>query len=392
MKKNAAVLIGRFQPFHNGHLDVIKDAINQKDINQIIILVGSSNQARTPKNPFTFKERKKTIELVVNDYLINNNNQIKVSVLPLNDYIYDNQKWIAEVQSLVNSEIDKDTNVFLIGNKKDKTSDYLDYFPHFEKFFNGIKKIKTKDQSKKFIGATEIRNKFFDSYKLLKNENQQKVYEHLNKIFNEEYESELLDVHTLRFLTSFIVTQKEIFENLYKEYDFIVNHYQKMMESLPYKNIAFFTGDALVTCAGHVLLIKRKIQPGKGMYALPGGFFDAHKDLSQVDTAIRELLEETNLKPIGYDGKQLKNKKEIQEYLKAHIVKSDDFGDFNRSERWRIVTKTTYIKLNNKELPFVKGGDDAADAFWVPFSEIVKNRDKFFEDHLSIIDTFLNIL
>lgn len=55
-----------------------------------------------------------------------------------------------------------------------------------------------------------------------------------------------------------------------------------------------------------LLLIKRKNEPFKGCWALPGGFVDEDEDLEQA--AIRELFEETqvkvsDLKQIGAFGK-----------------------------------------------------------------------------------------
>jgi len=55
-----ALFIGRFQPFHNGHLKVIKYILSKYD--EIVIGIGSSQYKNTSKNPFSFNERKKMIE------------------------------------------------------------------------------------------------------------------------------------------------------------------------------------------------------------------------------------------------------------------------------------------------------------------------------------------
>ena len=49
MKYNHIVFIGRFEPFHIGHKQVIEKALTLAD--EVIILVGSANQPRTLKNP-----------------------------------------------------------------------------------------------------------------------------------------------------------------------------------------------------------------------------------------------------------------------------------------------------------------------------------------------------
>ena len=148
MKKNVAVFIGRFQPFHLGHQHVVEQAL--KNYNHVIFLLGSAEQARTPKNPFTFEERKKMIE-----NSLSNNDDVKISILPLHDYIYDNQKWIAEVQNQINSVTEQGDFITLIGNIKDKSSEYLKYFPHFNKDFSaGL----TKDK----LSATTLRQYLFN--------------------------------------------------------------------------------------------------------------------------------------------------------------------------------------------------------------------------------------
>lgn len=53
-----ALFIGRFQPFHNGHLDALK----QISENEIIIGIGSSQYSGTDENPYSFAERKEMIE------------------------------------------------------------------------------------------------------------------------------------------------------------------------------------------------------------------------------------------------------------------------------------------------------------------------------------------
>ena len=58
-----AIFIGRFQPFHNGHLETVRWIL--KEHKEILIVIGSIQESLTKKNPFTFKERKKMIEDVL---------------------------------------------------------------------------------------------------------------------------------------------------------------------------------------------------------------------------------------------------------------------------------------------------------------------------------------
>src|SRR5262249_350884 len=59
MEYKTGLLIGRFQPFHKGHLYLLKEAF--KHVDKLIIGIGSSNVSNN-NNPFDFKKRKKMSE------------------------------------------------------------------------------------------------------------------------------------------------------------------------------------------------------------------------------------------------------------------------------------------------------------------------------------------
>jgi len=56
----SAIFIGRFQPFHKGHLEAIRWILNKQK--KISLVIGSIQEFSTKDNPFSFKERKKMIE------------------------------------------------------------------------------------------------------------------------------------------------------------------------------------------------------------------------------------------------------------------------------------------------------------------------------------------
>ena len=47
--------VGRFQPFHSGHLEAIKDIL--KEIEELVIVIGSAQYSHNIHNPFTAGER-----------------------------------------------------------------------------------------------------------------------------------------------------------------------------------------------------------------------------------------------------------------------------------------------------------------------------------------------
>ena len=85
------LFVGRFQPFHLGHLQDIKNA--SKEIDELVIVVGSSNEENTKENPFTVKERVEMIDLV-----LQSNDLKNYSVYPMPDY-NNNEKWVEHIKT-----------------------------------------------------------------------------------------------------------------------------------------------------------------------------------------------------------------------------------------------------------------------------------------------------
>ena len=166
----------------------------------------------------------------------------------------------------------------------------------------------------------------------------------------------------------------EDFKNLKEGFDFI-KKYKESWAVAPYPPV-FVTVDAVVTKSGHVLVVKRKINPGIGLYALPGGYVKADELIETA--ALRELREETRIKI-------------HPEELKKRIVDKEVFDYPNRSLRGRTITHAFHIDLGVGELPDIShsGGDDAGSAQWMSLSDVILNEDKFFEDHVSIINRFV---
>lgn len=54
------LFIGRFQPFHKGHLATVKFALEK--VEHLVIIVGSAQKSHEPRNPFTAGERIRMIK------------------------------------------------------------------------------------------------------------------------------------------------------------------------------------------------------------------------------------------------------------------------------------------------------------------------------------------
>jgi len=94
MSKVTGIYIGRFQPFHLGHLSAVKQALREVDF--LIIGIGSAQYKETGDNPFSAEERKKAIESALSE---NNIPPDKYQIIPIPD-IHDNDRWPAHVQTL----------------------------------------------------------------------------------------------------------------------------------------------------------------------------------------------------------------------------------------------------------------------------------------------------
>jgi bifunctional NMN adenylyltransferase/nudix hydrolase len=147
---DTTVLCGRFQPFHKGHFYVVSEALKQSE--QLILVVGGAGSPRSPRNPFSYEERKEII-LDFIEYELGENVLDRIWVVGVNDHIYSDTNWMAEVQAKVSLALTSPQNkIALIGHSKDHTSYYLKMFPQW----GSIEVPNYKDYS-----ATQIRNELF---------------------------------------------------------------------------------------------------------------------------------------------------------------------------------------------------------------------------------------
>ncbi len=92
-----ALLIGRFQPFHKGHLHAVKYILSREKF--LYIGVGSALESHTKRNPFTFAERFIMISSVLKNEGINND---LYYILPIPDSNI-HSTWVSIVESIVPS-------------------------------------------------------------------------------------------------------------------------------------------------------------------------------------------------------------------------------------------------------------------------------------------------
>lgn len=91
--RGTGLFIGRFQPFHNGHLWAIKEIL--KECDHITVAIGSSEKKNTKIDPFSYEERKAMIEATLKDYNITH-----YTIVPVPD-INNDTLWPGHVKKLV---------------------------------------------------------------------------------------------------------------------------------------------------------------------------------------------------------------------------------------------------------------------------------------------------
>lgn len=343
--------IGRFQPVHIGHLEVIQSALKRSQF--VVVLIGSSNQPRTSKNPWTFEERQDMIMESLAE--INPEYCSRVIIKSLRDQKYNDQKWASDVQAHVNEAV-VDTvirtvgainpdaaRIGLIGHTKDESSYYLKMFPQWST---------VEHEMNENVSATDLRRLMFEDK-------------------STRFLAGVLPQHVLEVVNHFKTT--EAYTVLKREYD-MIKGYKKAWEAAPYAP-TFVTVDAVVVQSGHLLLVERGAAPGEGLWAMPGGFLN--QDEWIIDGAIRELREETKLKV-------------PEPVLRGSIKHVAVYDRPDRSLRGRTITHAYLIELPPGPLPPIKGSDDARTAMWWPINDVTE--DVMFEDHYHVIMDLLGKL
>ena len=165
-KVNICAFIGRMEPPHIAHIKVIEEGLRNCDF--MLILLGSANEARSTRNPFTTAER---IEMLSKAFNYNINEWLK-SAHKIVDGVWEELK-------TNNDNLPNKPTVALIGHAKDKTSYYLDLFPTW----TSINVPQTR-----ILSATSIRKNLFsnlDVGELGSIKNKAPLKEYLNEFWNE---------------------------------------------------------------------------------------------------------------------------------------------------------------------------------------------------------------
>jgi bifunctional NMN adenylyltransferase/nudix hydrolase len=321
---------------------VINEALAQSE--RLLILIGSANQPRTPKNPWTYDERVAMIKGALPPSV-----RDRVTFEPLRDRPYNEEQWLESVQRLIHRHRNGAKKVSLVGYTKDESSYYLKKFPQFAPHVEA--------PVKETINATDLRVAYF-----------KRKFMTAAPLY--------LPSNVIDMLNDFEKT--EAYQYILDEQKFLDQHAAKWAFA-PYEP-TFNTGDSVVVQSGHILLIQRDNAPGAGLWALPGGYLDP-SDRTYLDAAIRELIEEARIDL-------------LEAILRRSVTEQKIFMNPGRSLRGRIITEAALIHLeqHGTGLPKVRPASDARKAKWFTFAQFRQMESVMFEDHFHIGEYFINKL
>ncbi|MEM3566018.1 MAG: NUDIX hydrolase [Candidatus Bathyarchaeia archaeon] len=109
---------------------------------------------------------------------------------------------------------------------------------------------------------------------------------------------------------------------------------------------------AIIICDGKILLEKRKGEPGRGKWSVPGGLVELGERAE--DAVIREVKEETGL--------------DVADPELIDVV-DNIVRDENGEIKWHFVIIDYFVRLKGGEM---RAADDAAELRWVPLAEAEK--------------------
>jgi bifunctional NMN adenylyltransferase/nudix hydrolase len=335
-----AVMLGRFRIFHNGHKSVIDLALKKAKF--VMIGVGSANKSRDSKgNEFTALEASAMIRAV---YPLGTPDGDRIIIVAIDDVLYDPEDlfWIMGVQRAVAGVVKglnleaagEKARIGLIGFSKDSTSYYLKKFPQWASIAApGFK------HNGKIVSATDIRHEFFYS--------DNPGEDSLKRI------SHLVPEGALKYMGGWASHMSDVLMGLREEkvFCFVYGEDHQFRGPLDKEGKPLglkygpthTTVDAILIQSGHVLLIRRKFNPGKDKLALPGGFVLPGEKV--LDAMLRELKEETK---VGLSKNVLRLAFRKMHTFFVHTSR----GTFNKHVG-------IFILNDRAELPFVEAADDA---------------------------------
>lgn len=343
-------VLGRFQPLHLGHVDLIEAALAAGE--KTVIMIGSATESRSLDNPFTYEERRQLIA----DHFVKEVADGKLVFEPVRDMKYRDADWEKHVASIVSKRATYRYTPVVFGMEKDtETTDCLDIFrKHFDVRLSAQKRV---------LNATDIRDEFFSPFGDI-------------EVHKGDVSKGIWD-----FLTEF--ERSKEFSRLQAEYN-SVKKQQKINAEIARINGGFqpvyVAVDNLALWIDHwgkphLQVVTRKGEIGKGKYALVGGYVDGGKD------TILAACKHENLDEAGHD---------LTGFTLSGV---EVFDSPKRSKRGHMITHVHHWYIKSPTPPkLTPDGVETETAQWIPLDQIAGLQHLFFADHYHIIAKMLPVV
>ena len=324
--KPVALVIGEFQPVRNGHIQALLDTLGRS--RQVIVALMGHASAPSIRYPWTTAQR----ELCLRDALPAGARE-RVTVIGVRHHLYRPERWLAELQAKVaEAGVAYEAAVIVAAEVE-------------------VDRLRQRAPSvAKLMSASAVRQDYLRGGSAWR---------------------EAVPVAVAAWLDAYRADPR--YARLTEEQAW-ADRLAASWRAAPYPPI-FVTADPVVVAQGHILLVHRKNAPGKGLWALPGGFVEHGETVAEA--ALRELVEETGI-AVPLDALR----------RAARGVKVFDYPE--RSVRVRTITHGLFIDLGDGgSLPALRAGDDAASAEWWPLERFARSDELIAEDHAWIVRSFI---
>ena len=321
-----ALVIGRFQPLHNGHVDLIMEAKDAAD--KVLVLVGSTNRLPDFKNPFSYEERK---SLLVETF----GSSIEVRALPDKD---SDDEWASEVIAHVLSIEEDPTEVMVFCNDKD------------EAFYRKTLVFPVTTVNNIDISATQIRESWYEG----------------DVRYND-----------MPACSSMLLEEHKDYIRLVTEHDTTSHMKDVKTQGHPFGNPVEPVSFAVIIQDGQILVGRRGGPRGAGQLGLAGGFVENTE--TTLDACIRETKEE-----LGVDLKSLISNGQAVCMAQAISENLGDLGVRTLGINYLFVIKPdTNVEIN-------VDAEETTGYAWVPYLDICEDKTLLFFNHNRIVRQLLS--
>lgn len=123
---NIGLYVGRFQPVHEGHCHIIKKALSMCD--KLIVVIGSAQESRTERNPFTYEERERFIRNIFYEEI--RNKRMIILGIPDREKPSNDSSWGVYLFNYIEDTLGYSPTIIFEGHEGERTHWYDEFKEH----------------------------------------------------------------------------------------------------------------------------------------------------------------------------------------------------------------------------------------------------------------------